>query len=440
MEGAPDCENGHRSRPVREEVGGLGRRRPVDRNKQLGQAHPASGSSAEQTPSRGGPSDDGPEPAEQEKGAPGIKYLADYCGPRPVGSEGISLAREYIRQEIARMGYPLEVQIFRIGAPLYSRARVLTQSRRSIPCLPVPGSPATSGTLRGVPRVVSLYGPPSHHGQLLPPNSLALVGIEPGYEGEGVRAAARRSASGVLLYRIGGVGLYSGKSQNGKAPIPCVTISAGDALFLGECDEVVELIVEVDDCSFLGENIMVDIGKGEATLLFLANYDTRASIPGAYRNASGVVALLGLLSRLRKRRHPHLLVGFLDADEVGLHGSRHCSEVLDATGVSDGLRAVFYVSGVGLPSLSVVPGRGRVCGRLAALACRSAAEEGIRCWVSAPDLPPWSGLTKPWRPPVIVLTGPSISAQHTPLDRPDLLHPRFVSKGIATLDRLAQLL
>ena len=48
--------------------------------------------------------------------------------------------------------------------------------------------------------------------------------------------------------------------------------------------------------------------------------------------------------------------GFLDADEFEFGGSRHCSEALDATGLSDGLHAVVYVSGLGLPGLSVVPG------------------------------------------------------------------------------------
>lgn len=418
----------------------LRRRQHRELKKEVGRAHSTGGDGDQREPpaSRRVSSGNVREPAEQEKVALGIKYLADYCGPRSAGSEGLPLAREYIRQEVSRIGCSAEVQTFRVGALLSRRARLLTPSRHSIPCLPVPGSPGTSGTLRGVPRVVSLYGS-CRAAQVLPPNSLALIGIEPGYEAEAVRTATRQGCSAVLLYRTGGVGLYSGTTPNGKVAIPCVTISAGDAYFLGDCDESVELIVEVDDCCLPGENIVVASGKGEPTLLFAANYDTRASTPGAYRNASGVIALLELLSRARKSRHPHLLVGFLDADEFEFGGSQHCSEALDATGLSDGLYAVVYVSGLGLPGLSVVPGRDPSSARLATLACRCAADEGIRCSVSSPKSPPWSWATGLWRRPIVVLTGPAISAQHTSLDRPDLLHPGLVLKSIAMLDRLAQM-
>ncbi len=153
----------------------MGRRRRIDLNNEVDQAHSAGGDRDERgrTPSRRVPSRNLPEPAEQDKVALGIKYLADYCGPRAVGSDGISLARDYIRRELTRIGCSVELQTFPVAASLYSRARLLTHSRHPILCLPVPGSPATSGTLRGVPRVVSLYGTPDRGAQVLPPNSLA---------------------------------------------------------------------------------------------------------------------------------------------------------------------------------------------------------------------------------------------------------------------------
>jgi hypothetical protein len=87
---------------------------------------------------------------------------------------------------------------------------------------------------------------------------------------------------------------------------------------------------------------LVELGEGSRPLLFLAHYDTQPGTPGAFRNASGVTMLLGLLARLQGWEAHPLIVGFLDGDELDGAGCRHCHDVLMALGVLTRLRGVLY--------------------------------------------------------------------------------------------------
>jgi hypothetical protein len=93
--------------------------------------------------------------ADQEALRSHVRYLADHLGPRPVGSEAVAHARQYILETLKTLGFSPELQSFLAQSQFYGRVRLATSDRRSIPCLPVVGSPGTSGTVRGTVRLMS---------------------------------------------------------------------------------------------------------------------------------------------------------------------------------------------------------------------------------------------------------------------------------------------
>ncbi len=185
-----------------------------------------------------------------------------------------------------------------------------------------------------------------------------LVPFRAGEEEAAIAAATWRGARAALLYlehSKQSPELYSAVISEGF--VPSVTIRRADALYLANQRSEIELSIVVERTAAVIENIMVEVGAGAPTVLLLANYDTRPRTPGAYRNASGVVALLALLDRLRDWRGHRVLVGFLGAEaSAAALGARHCRDVLEATHVLEELRAVVGVSGRGL---SHVSGRAR---------------------------------------------------------------------------------
>ncbi|MFQ5898798.1 MAG: M28 family peptidase [Candidatus Methylomirabilia bacterium] len=371
---------------------------------------------------------------EQEAISVHLRYLANHLGPRPVGSDALSRARWYIVDTLKRLGFSPEMQAFPTKVPLNAHSQLLTKDGRSIPCRPVIGSLPTLGPLRGIPRHLSTGERPEFE----PPFAFALSPLGFGSEGHAVAAAARRGATAALLYREQVPELYSAVIAERAVAVPCVTIRPADALQLAREAVEIELTVEAEPTDVLAENIMVDIGKGGRALLLLAHYDTRPGSPGAYLNASGVAALLELVARLKQWRGRRILVGFLDGEEIGAAGSRHCREVLEAMGLLAGIQGVVYVSGLGLRALSVLPGTRPARSRLVERAGRYAAEEGMQRSPHSLLAAEQSVPTRIWNCPVIGMTGPSLAVQHTALDRPHLLHPRFISRAVSVLERLVQ--
>ncbi len=364
-----------------------------------------------------------------------LRYLADHLGPRPLGSEELFRARRYLGDAIAGLGFSPEVHAFSTRGYLGARGRLVTACGRVVPCQPVTGSPPTLGPLRGIPRLISqAHGwPPA----VEPPGAVALCPLGLDDERRAVAAATQQRAKAALLYREQAPELYSAVIPNGSTAIPCVTVRPADALRLVEEASEVELTVEAERADTCGENLMVELGKGGRPLLFLANYDSRPGTPGAYRNASGVVALLGLLARLQGWRGHEVLVGFLVGEEPDAAGSRHCRDVLQATRIASRVRGVVYVSGVGRSGLAVTSASSQKPSNLADLVQQVAAEEGLSA------VPPLTSaetasLARLWRRPVIALSGPSLPLQHTTLDRPDLLSPRYVSRVVSVLERSAR--
>jgi len=291
------------------------------------------------------------------------------------------------------------------------------------------GVPSTRRIIRGLPKLLGSDG-----GADQPEGStVALVPFKPGEEEAAIAAAAQRGAQAALLYLEQWPELYSAVVREGF--VPSVTIRQADALHLAEKGLEIELSVVVERTETVVENIMVEVGAGTPTVLLLANYDTRPATPGAYRNASGVVALLDLLDRLRGWRGHRVLVGFLGAEASGAAlGARHCRDVLEATHLLEEVRTVVGVSGLGLSHVLVAPGAGQQSQRAASQAVDHLKNEGLVASLDAPTSPAM------WKCPTINVSGLPLSAECTSLDRPDLLDPRLIVAAVTALEQFLRFL
>lgn len=201
---------------------------------------------------------------EKEAASQHLRYLAEHLGARPVGSEASSRARTYIVHAVKRAGFTPELQAFSTRRPLYGRPRLLAAGGRSIPCLPVMGSPPTLGRVSAVPRLLTrdaACGQPSE----ITPGGLGLAPIHAGTEAAALAVAARCGVGAVLFYHEGAPELYSAVVAEAAVSVPCITIRPADAHYLAQRGADVELIVEVERAETIGVNVIVEIGKGWPT-------------------------------------------------------------------------------------------------------------------------------------------------------------------------------
>jgi hypothetical protein len=376
---------------------------------------------------------------EVEQLARHLRFLADHLGPRPVGSAEASRGTRYLRDAIVSLGFTPEVQAFSVSLRLGRRAHLRNGDGRSLPCQAALGSFGTRDVLRGVPRLLTESERRTWPAAVAPANTFAVCPIDRDGEAAAVTGAVQRGASAVLLYREGTPELYAAAVPNGGLPVPCVTVRPADGLQLVAEARVVELRVETERLTALGENLIVQFGHGGRPLLFLANYDSRPGTPGAYQNGSGVVALLGLLTRLRGWRGHEVLVGFLDGDDPAAAGSRHCRDVVQATHVPPSLRGIVYVSAVGMKSLAVVPGDSRKSPQLAEVVRRAVTADGLPLGEPGVLAAHAAAAARLWECPLVTLTGPRLPLEHTGLDRPDLVSPRGLARVVSVLERLARI-
>ena len=368
-----------------------------------------------------------------------LRMLADHIGARPAGSEEATRAQRYVIQAIRDRGFSPDIQPFFVATSRYERCELVTEGGLAVPCLPVVGSASTAGSVRGIPRAFPPGALPGRDTDCKYAGTFLVCPLRPGAENEHVRLALERRPAAVLFYHEGVPDLYSEVLPSGFDGVtPCVTIRRADAQwFAVECPRVrltlTRTLVKIS-CS----NILVEAGKGGRPLLFLAHYDTRPGCSGAFRNASGVAALLELLTRLRGWTGHRIVVGFLDAEELGGAGSQHCCDVFQAVGGLRNTRGVVYVSGMGLRRVAVLSAPSHSAPHLVDVARRCAADERILL----PDelFPPGEVPIPPgvWPHPTMALSGPPLAIQHTSADRPDLLHPGCLAQAVSLLDRLAR--
>lgn len=375
-----------------------------------------------------------------------LRMLSEHIGPRPAGTDKGSEARRYIERAIRRIGGTPETQPFGMVVPRYRDCTLTTDTGRMIPCLPAVGSPATSGVLRATPRRWQPGTADTARASV--GADLLLCPIEPGPGSAYTRLAAEDKKAGVILYHPDVPDLYAEVLPRRADGLPCVTVRRADAEWLARDQVPVRLHVAAASVKVLCSNILVEVGTVGRPLLLLAHYDTRAASPGALCNASGTAILLDLLGRLHGRTGPRVVLGFLDGEELGAAGSRHCRDVLHAMGTLRHLRGVVYVAEIGRQSIAVIASekdrdsqRAAVAGhaRLVTVAKRCVVGEKIALSAEPadPDMRVPAGI---WSCPTIGLAGPAMSVRHTSADLPDFIDADHLAATGAALARLVHAL
>ncbi len=375
-----------------------------------------------------------------------LRMLSDHIGPRPAGSGEAVEARRYVERTIRTLGGSPDVHPFPMVIPRYQQCTLVTDTGRVIPCLPALGSPATLGVVRGIPTpsrdVAGGEAQAGHEPGML------LCPIGPNPTSAYTRLAAERKAAGVILYHPDVPDLYSEVLPRRDDGVPCVTVRRTDAEWLVHERPAVRLNVARTPVKILCTNIVVELGEVGRPLLVVAHYDTRPRSPGALCNASGVAILLELLSRLRGWTGPRILLAFLDGEELGAAGSKHCRDVLHVLGTLKRLRGVVYLSEMGLQSLAVLPPsrdglspRASVAGQsnLVRIARRCAIEEKIQLCEQTSDPGDWTPIPPGvWPCPTIAFASVPTSVRHTTADLPVFIHPKHLLAAAAALDRLVR--
>jgi hypothetical protein len=168
-----------------------------------------------------------------------LRYVAEYLGPRPVGSSGLTRAQRYLVEVVRELGLAPDRAAFTLAVPFASTATVRRADGRSIPCLPVAGAPSTRKTILGLPELAGSDGgadQPRAEG-----STMAVVPFRPGEEEAAIAAATQRGAQAALLYLEQSPELYSAVAR--EASVPSVTIRRADALYLAERRPAIELSV-----------------------------------------------------------------------------------------------------------------------------------------------------------------------------------------------------
>ena len=376
-----------------------------------------------------------------------LRMLSEDIGARPAGTGNAGEAHRYIKQTIQRIGGSPETHPFSMVIPRYQHCALITDTGRLIPCLPALGSASTPGVLRAIPN-------PWRDGiagdvQADREDSFLLCPVGPNPADAYTRFASERKAAGVILYHPNVPDLYSEVLPRRDEGVPCMTVRRADAEWLAQEQLPVRLHVARAPVEISCSNILVEVGTVGHPLLLLAHYDTRPTSPGALCNASGTAILLELFSRLRGWSGPRILLGFLDGEELGASGSRHCRDVLHAMGTLKHLRGVIYVSDLGLqpmrtlsPTRDSTSQRSSVAGqsRLVTAAKQCVVDEKIALADDPADpghtpIPP--GV---WPCPTIGLAGPPMSVRHTTADRPAFIHPKHLFATVRALNRLVHAL
>lgn len=240
-----------------------------------------------------------------------IKGLAS-IGPRPAGSAGLQEATFRVADQLQAMGLNISVHEFlctrwEVGSP----PRLTVQGVGELSC------EAMLGSIGG-----------SFSGRLEPYGNYVVWGMYswPAYA---VRGAGDRLEAHLLVRPDGSAIQQPVPEGSALVPHLCVGVDAASAL--ESCAATggrVEGSLETVSEGAIGHNVRAWRGKdllfGDGRVdLVVAHCDTVPSSPGAYDNAGGVAALLGLAELLAEAKLPEkvqlLLTG---AEEQHLAGSR----------------------------------------------------------------------------------------------------------------------
>ena len=273
--------------------------------------------------------------SEQERIIRSIAYMAQH--PRPEGSKHIANVREELRSWLRGLGYPFveqDVPCFKwscLSGPslTLSMGNTHGENQVPIPCFPIIGSGSTRLENNPYSAVYGKIGPRSK-----------IISVDQS-EWVGLPILLKGKPSGCTII----------SRKDGTWP---VGVTDHDHAYIGVNYEILGILeamknhgktikvqVKTSLESIAAPNIIV--GNRDAEMLIVAHLDSFPGSPGAEDNASGVAALMKVLSDLGPDNY---CVGFTCGEETGMHGARALCEITNP-------KLVVCIDSVGIGELVV---------------------------------------------------------------------------------------
>lgn len=260
-----------------------------------------------------------------------VDVLAGEIGSRPAGSPSQARAAEYIRSQLAALGYQADLQPFRITSfQDRGSALIVAALGRPVPA----GAMTYSSTGEAEGELVDVgLARPSDVSVAGVGGRIALIQRGETRFADKVDNVERAGAVAAIIYN-NQPGSFNG-SLASPARIPVISIAQEDGA------ELVSLLrrgavagrVTVDAGVEEGTaaNVVATKPGGPQTVYIGGHFDSVPAGPGANDNASGTAVMLELARVLASRPSPYTLkfVAF-DAEEIGLLGSAHLVGQLSA--------------------------------------------------------------------------------------------------------------
>ncbi len=365
------------------------------------------------------------------------------AGGRLSGTAGAHRAAQYLRAELASMGFDAFLQALSVpaarltGTPhLKVAGRTFVHRRDFADMTAISGSGYASGKLLVVDDEMSLPAQDFRGRVVLIPSRPQGFNLS-----ETVKMAAELSVA-ALLVEQGEPEWFHKTVYTGQGQMPVLRLrrSLADELAAMQGAHV-ELGLPIERSTLQCNNVLgIQLGQEEGfTLALTAHYDHvgddpgGARFPGAFDNASGVASVLATARGLSRARLPFgLLIAFLTGEESGLWGAR---QLVAHPPVP--ISAAINVDGIGSePRLHAMRlGHTQRGDWLAELVSNVLMEHGVSAkWIGGSDDSsvfiskgiPTVGLGQ--QP---TANGPAL--MHTPLDRTDALYMETIREGVEIL-------
>lgn len=253
-----------------------------------------------------------------------VDVLAADIGSRAAGSEAQARAAEYVREQLAGLGYQVDFQPFPISF-FDDRGSSLTvgAAGRAVRANTMANSPP--GTIEGELVDVGL-GRSGDFSDGAVRGRIALIERGEIRFGEKIENVARAGAAGAIIYN-NQPGNFSGNLGT-PSGLPAVSIAQeeGQALSaqLRGGPLTARLTVDAVLDQRTARNVVGTKPGGPQTIVIGGHLDSVPAGPGGNDNASGTAVMLELARVLAERPSPFTIkfVAF-DAEEIGLLGSAH---------------------------------------------------------------------------------------------------------------------
>lgn len=276
------------------------------------------------------------------------RALAIDIGSRPAGSAEELAAAEYIRAELAAIGYVTELQPFPIDSyeVINSNLDVSgAEGTTAVVATPLTGSPSATATGQLVPAGLGYADdfPDEVAG------NVALIERGVLAFSEKVANAEAAGAVAAVIYN-NEAGPFSG--QFGATPgIPAVAIARedGESLLDRIADDNLTATVDVEISVLRGEsqNVVARPADGDCRIVVGGHYDSVPAGPGANDNGSGTAVVIEVARTLAANGGGDVCFALFGAEEIGLVGSQAYVAALSPEDLSD-LQAMLNLDMLGV--------------------------------------------------------------------------------------------